>query len=279
MFSEEIEHILSAGEKTGELGKTLKSLHEYLNWKEKLRKQVVSVAIYPTTVLTLVLLIIGIIFSFVIPKFEKVILKMGGAVPYPTQILMNISSFMSQNYGKILIAMAIVFFGYKIFKKYKGAREIIDRVMLNIPIIGDINNMISQSKFCRNFLIMNESGIAILENLEITSKLTGNKIFEHKIIAARELIKEGENIITSFKQQNIFSFIVIKMIEAGEKTGDLDSAFKHINKYYDSEIPFKVQKMIKIFEFLTILILGAVVLIVGISIMLPMLDLLGGIKK
>jgi len=278
-FAGEIEYILTAGEKSGELDGTLKTMHEYLNWKETLRKHIVSVSIYPIVVMSLVFVIIMGLFTFIIPQFSEALAKLGGELPPITQTIMNISDFIRINWMIIIGTMVFSSIAYKTLQTVKEFRDYMDVVKLKIPILGEISNMISQSKFIRNFHIMHTSGIPVLENLELSSKLTGSSVFEKKINNVREQVKEGTPLVEAFTSQNAFSFIVLKMIEAGEETGNLDETLKHVNKYYNSEIPYKVDKMIKIFEFLTIIILGLVVLLVGISLFLPMLDIIGEIKK
>ena len=274
-FDELFVNLVSAGEIGGILDTILNRLAAYIEKAMKLKKQVKSAMTYPATVVSIAVIVIGVILVFVIPAFEKMFKDFGGALPAPTQIVINISNFI-QDYILFIIGgiILLVFVFKKIYATKKGRLKI-DALALKTPIFGILIRKVAVAKFTRTLGTMVSSGVPILDGLDITSKTAGNKIVENAIIDVRQSISEGNTIAEPLAKSGVFPPMVCQMIAVGEESGSVDTMLNKIADFYDDEVDDAVGNLTSMMEPLLMLFLGTTVGGLVIAMYLPIFKIAG----
>ncbi|SHI69468.1 type IV pilus assembly protein PilC [Malonomonas rubra DSM 5091] len=274
-FNELYVNLVAAGEVGGILDTILNRLAAYIEKALKLKKQVKSAMTYPTTIVGIALVVIAVILVFVIPAFEKMFADFGGALPAPTQIVINISNFV-QDYILVIIGVIafLIFAAKKIYATKKG-REKIDDWALKLPVFGVLIRKVAVAKFSRTMATMISSGVPILDGLDIVSKTAGNKTVEKAINQVRISISEGKTIAEPLKESGVFPPMVCQMIEVGEQAGAIDTMLSKIADFYDDEVDDAVGNLTAMMEPLLMLFLGTTVGGLVIAMYLPIFKLAG----
>ncbi|MDD2558607.1 MAG: type II secretion system F family protein [Desulfuromonadaceae bacterium] len=268
-------NLVAAGEIGGILDTILNRLAAYIEKSMKLKKQVKSAMTYPTTIVSIAVVVIGVILVFVIPAFEKMFADFGGALPAPTQIVINMSNFI-QDYILFIIGgfILFVFLAKKIYATERG-RAKIDNWALKVPVFGILIRKVAVAKFTRTLGTMVSSGVPILDGLDITSRTAGNKTVENAIIAVRKSISEGNTIAEPLAKSGVFPPMVCQMIAVGEQSGSIDTMLNKIADFYDDEVDDAVGNLTAMMEPLLMLFLGTTVGGLVIAMYLPIFKLAG----
>ena len=266
--------IVGAGENTGKLPLVLNDLTKLLEWQLELNAKIKEASIYPLILFIVMILVVGVLVTVVIPKFEPMFADLKLNLPLPTQIIMSTSRIIRKFWwiGILLIVAFITTFKF-IGSNEKGQREI-DKLKLKLPLAGNLLEKIILSRFCHTFALALRSGVNVFTALGIASEVTGNRYVESSIIKARDYVNVGEKISTSLKMAGNFPHLVIRMINIGEQTGTLSDSLEKVNQYYDKEVPATIKRMFSIFEPMMIVIMGAVVGGIAISVFLPLMQVI-----
>jgi len=270
VFSELYVNMVAAGEAGGILDTILGRLANYIEKAMKLKKKVKSAMIYPSVVLSVAIIVVGIIMVFVVPTFEKMYAGMGGTLPTPTRIVINISKFLS-GIGGLIILGSIIFLTVLIIqlRKTEKGKFAIDKILLKFPVIGNIILKAAVAKFTRTLSTLTSSGVPILDGLEITAKTAGNKVLEKAIFEVRKEVAEGKTIAEPLMKAKIFPPMVNHMISVGEATGALDSMLGKIADFYDDEVDTAVSNLTSLIEPFLMIFLGTTVGFIIVSMYLP----------
>jgi len=277
-FNELYTNMVSAGEAGGILDTILLRLATFIEKNDALVSKVKGAMIYPGVIMTVAGLCISILLIFVIPTFQKMFGDAGVALPLPTQIVIAMSKFLRtpppKPGGWILVGVA--FFGYRGLKKYyatSNGQLTMDRLMLKVPVLGDVIRKSAVSRFTRTLGTMISSGVSILEGLEITAKTSGNRVVQDAIMESRASIAGGDTISAPLKKSGVFPPMVISMINVGEQTGGLDEMLTKIADFYDGEVETAVSGLLAMMEPMMIVFLGVVVGGMVIAMYLPIFDM------
>ncbi|MDY0211377.1 MAG: type II secretion system F family protein [Desulfuromonadaceae bacterium] len=268
-------NLVAAGEIGGILDTILNRLAAYIEKSMKLKKQVKSAMTYPTTIISIAVIVIGVILVFVIPAFEEMFADFGGSLPAPTQIVINLSNFI-QDYIFFIIGgiVLLIFLTKKIYATEKG-RAKIDNWSLKAPVFGILIRKVAVAKFTRTLGTMISSGVPILDGLDITSRTAGNKTIERAIIEVRKSISEGNTIAEPLTKSGVFPPMVCQMIAVGEQSGSIDTMLNKIADFYDDEVDDAVGNLTAMMEPLLMLFLGTTVGGLVIAMYLPIFKLAG----
>lgn len=276
-FDELYVNLVAAGEVGGILDTILNRLAAYIEKALKLKKQVKSAMTYPTTIIGIAVVVISVILIFVIPAFEKMFADFGGALPAPTQIVINLSNFI-QDY--ILLIIGVIFGTVaglkKLYKTPKG-REKMDQIALRLPIMGVLIRKVAVAKFTRTLGTMISSGVPILDGLDIVAKTAGNKVVEKAIYKVRQSISEGKTIAEPMEKSGVFPPMVCQMIAVGEQSGSIDTMLNKIADFYDDEVDDAVANLTAMMEPLLMLFLGTTVGGLVVAMYLPIFKLAGAV--
>jgi type IV pilus assembly protein PilC len=277
VFNDLFSNMIAAGESGGILDTILQRLSTYIEKRVKLQAAVRSAMIYPTAVITIAVGVVVVILWKVIPTFAMLFQGLGATLPLPTRITIACSRFLGRFMPMIVLAMgAGAFFLNRYYKTYKGRRQI-DAAILKLPILGDVMRKIAVARFCRTLGTLIQSGVPILEGLEITARTSGNSIVEDAIMVTRKSIEEGKTISGPLEETGVFPSMVVQMISVGEQTGALDNMLSKIADFYEDEVDEAVANLMSLLEPVMILFLGVMIGGIVISMYMPMFSLIGKI--
>ena len=272
-------NMVAAGEVGGILDTILNRLSAYMEKAMKLKKQVKGAMTYPIIVLVIAFIVIAVILVFVIPVFEKMFADFGGALPAPTQIVVNLSRFAKGNIHYMIGALIVFVFAFKRFYGTEKGRVIVDDVMLKLPVFGPLLRKVAVAKFTRTMGTMLSSGVPILEALGIVAKTAGNKTVEAAIYSVRSGITEGRTMADPLGESGVFPSMVVQMVAVGESTGALDSMLGKIADFYDDEVDAAVANLTSMIEPFMMVFLGTTIGGLVVSMYLPifkMASMVGG---
>jgi type IV pilus assembly protein PilC len=229
--------------------------------------------VYPTTIMAIAVIVVGVILVFVIPTFAKMFADFGGELPLPTRIVIAMSAFLKRY---ILVLIGIGFGINWAFAKYyatlKGRRQM-DQLALRAPIVGPLVRKVAVAKFTRTLGTMISSGVPIMDGLEIVAKTAGNKIIEEAIYKVRQAISEGKTMAEPLAASGVFPPMVVQMISVGEATGAMDTMLSKVADFYDDEVDDAVGALTSMMEPLLMVFLGTVVGGMVVAMYLPIFKL------
>jgi type IV pilus assembly protein PilC len=278
VFDELFVQLVRAGEIGGILDTILQRLGAYIEKNEKLKRRVKGAMVYPAIVLLISVGVVAILIGFVVPTFEKMFKDMGGALPGPTQLLIDIShGFVNAWYFYIFGPIA-VFIAFKLAIRQGKGQELWHKFVLKLPMFGALVRKVAVARFTRTLGTMLSSGVPILDALEIVAKSAGNRVIEAAIMYVRAKISEGKNIASPLADTKVFPAMVVQMIGVGEATGAMDAMLGKIADFYDDEVDVAVAALTSMIEPLMMVFLGGTVGFFMVAMYLPIFTMAGTIK-
>jgi len=265
--------LVEAGEQGGILDTILLRLCVYKEKALSLKAKIKSAMVYPIAILVVSFIVTSILMIFVIPVFSEMFADLGGELPLPTQIAMSISDiFVNYWYvvvgAPILLVMAI----RAIYKTPKGHYQM-DKLLLVLPVLGDVLRKASVARFCRTFSTLSAAGVPILESLDTVAETAGNVIIEEVILSSKESISQGQTLTAPLEASKIFPLMVTQMISIGEQTGSLEDMLGKIADFYEEEVDTAVDNMQQLMEPIIMSFLGVVIGGLVISMYLPIFQM------
>jgi len=276
-FDELYVNLVAAGEVGGILDTILNRLAAYIEKAMKLKKRVKGAMVYPATIMAVAVIVVGVILVFVIPTFAKMFADFGSELPAPTRIVIAFSNFITRYILLIIGAFIAINIGIRKYYGTEKGRKLIDRLALNIPIVGPLIRKVSVAKFTRTLGTMISSGVPIMDGLEIVAKTAGNKIVEEAIFKVRQAISEGKTIAEPLAASGVFPPMVVQMISVGEATGAMDAMLNKIADFYDDEVDDAVGALTSMMEPLLMVFLGTTVGGLVVAMYLPIFKLAGAV--
>jgi type IV pilus assembly protein PilC len=272
-------NLIAAGEVGGILDVILQRLAVYLEKAMKLKGQVKSAMVYPMAILGVAVTVVTVLLVWVIPIFEKMFKEFGGnALPTATQVVINLSKWTQHNFPFLVAACFGMVFLWKWIRKNPRTLEISDDIFLKLPIIGGVIRKVAVARFTRTLGTMIQSGVPILEALDITARAAGNKTVEKAVLRARASISEGKTVAEPLAQSKVFPAMVCQMINVGEQTGALDQMLSKIADFYDEEVDAAVKGLTSLMEPAMMVILGGLIGGLVVAMYMPIFDMAGNIK-
>ncbi|MBU4343297.1 MAG: type II secretion system F family protein [Candidatus Omnitrophica bacterium] len=273
VFPEFYVNMTKAGELGGMLDGILKRLSEFLDKNQKLRERIKSALMYPAFVLLTAVLILIMLMMFVIPTFTSMFSELGGALPLPTKILIATSDIIRKFWYLIPFIPVVLVLLYKFLIKSPGRRLVIDKIKLYIPIVGVLVQQVAVARFARTLGTLLSSGAPILSALQTVKNTVGNEFIGRAVLKVRDSIKEGETVSGPMETSKAFPPLVVKMINIGEETGQLDKMLIQIADNYEEEVDVAISGLTSLLEPLLIVFMGLVVGFIAISMFMPLFSL------
>ncbi|HSR96384.1 MAG TPA: type II secretion system F family protein [Kofleriaceae bacterium] len=279
VFDDLYVNLVAAGEVGGILDTILNRLAVYIEKAVKLRSQIKSAMFYPVGILVVAIGVIAVMLIKVIPTFENMYKEMGHAeLPAATKFVINIShGFVSKWYLYFGTIFAVVF-GSTAMRRTDGGKEVFDRMLLRLPVIGPTLRKIVVARFTRTLGTLLTSGVPILDALDICARTAGNKVVEQGIMKARDKISEGHDMAGPLADSRVFPTMVVQMIGVGEQTGAMDQMLQKIADFYEEEVDAAVSALTSLIEPVMMAFLGVVVGGLIIAMYLPIFKLAGNIQ-
>lgn len=266
-------NMIAAGEESGATDQVLMRLSGFMESQVDLKNKVKSAMTYPIVLMCVAVLVVGVLFTVVIPKLSKMFEDVKMALPLQTKILLGLSSFIGSWWW--LVAL-LIFASVVLFKRYistpKGELWWA-KVKITAPVIGRVNRQVAISRFAETLSTLLHSGVPILNALDIVKKIIDNKILENAVSVARENIKEGESIAVPLKRSGEFPPIVIQMIAIGEQSGELEEMLETLSASYSKEVTYTMEKLTSMLEPLMIVGLAGVIGFIVFAVVMPILQL------
>ena len=276
-FDDLFVNMVAAGEAGGILDTILRRLSTYMEKAAKLKSQVKGAMTYPVVTLIIAGVVLAVILVFVIPVFQEMFADFGSELPAFTQMVINVSDFTKRNIIWIIIGMILFIFAFRKTYKTEKGREMIDDLILKLPVFGTLIRKVAVAKFTRTMGTMLSSGVAILEALDIVAKTAGNKTIEKAVYSVRADIAEGRTMADPLQESGVFPAMVCQMIAVGESTGALDSMLEKIAAFYDDEVDQAVENLTALIEPFMLVFLGVTIGGLVIAMYLPIFKMAGTI--
>jgi type IV pilus assembly protein PilC len=265
--------MVSAGEKGGLLAEILGRLATYLENSERLRKKVKTALMYPTVVTIVAIVITIFLLVRVIPTFKEVYSGFGAKLPGPTQVMIDLSEFVKSYLIYLVVVAGLGTWGWLAYIKTKKGRDFWDKQRIKLPIFGAIAHKICLARFTRTLASLIRSGVPILEVLQIVSQTVGNTVMEKAIKASATDIERGEGISNALAKHPVFPTMIVRMMSAGEQTGNIDTMLERVSNFLDEEIETTLSGLMSLIEPLLIVFLGVVIGSMVVCMFLPIFNL------
>jgi type IV pilus assembly protein PilC len=277
-FSDLYTNMVAAGEAGGILDTILMRLATFLEKNDALVRKVKGAMIYPAVIMGVAAIAIVVLLWKVIPVFEKMFASVNLELPLPTQIVVGMSRFVNAYWWAVFGGIAGAVFLIKRYYATKDGQLVIDRLLLRVPVLGDVLRKSSVSRFARTLGTLISSGVSILEGLEITARTAGNRVISDAILQSRASIAGGDTIAAPLQKSAVFPPMVISMIAVGEQTGGLDEMLTKIADFYDTEVDAAVSGLLALLEPIMIVVLGVVVGGMVVAMYLPIFDMINAVQ-
>ncbi len=273
VFDNLFSNMIEAGETGGILDTILGRLALFMEKSMALKKKIKGAMTYPAICLAIAVLILVVILVFVIPVFEEMFASFGSALPMPTQIVVNMSSYFKSNFLWIAMATVAVFYTIKKIYNTEKGRIKMDAMVLRAPVAGPLIRKVAVAKFTRTLSTMLQSGVPILEALQVVAKTAGNKIIEAAVFRVADSIAEGRPIAEPLEESGVFPNMVVQMINVGESVGALDTMLAKIADFYDEEVDQAVENLTAMIEPFMMVFLGGMIGGLVIAMYLPIFSM------
>jgi type II secretory pathway component PulF len=269
VFSKIYINMVRAGETSGMLGESLDRFVTLSDREMRTRQRVKEATRYPKIVAISLMIAFAVLIAFVIPRFAQVFAQFKTPLPLPTRVMIGINDLF-QTYWFLILAIVLGI--PTVLKRYlqtEKGKYFWDRLKMRIPVFGSLFLKIALSRFAYTFSMLNQSGIPILQTLEITSTTTNNMTLSKSIEEISRKVKEGSNLSDAMRETGMFTSLIIQMVSVGESSGTLDSMLMRIIEYYDIEVDNTIKRISTYIEPFLTLFLGVAVLLMALAIFLP----------
>jgi type IV pilus assembly protein PilC len=274
IFNDLYTSMIQAGEASGNLDTILMRLSEYIENMTKLVGKVKSAMAYPIAVLIIAVVLTSVILWKVVPVFQGMFEQLGAALPLPTQIVIDASDFLQENFLLVVGVFVGLVFAFRAYNNTFQGRRVVDNLKLKTPVFGELLLKVGVARITRTLATLLNSGVEIIEAITITAKTSGNTILEDAVLKSRSSVQEGKPLYEAWEEPGLFPFMVTQMISVGEQTGSLSTMLGKIADFYDEEVDQAVSALISLMEPIMIVFLGGLVGTIIIAMYLPLFSII-----
>ncbi len=280
VFDELFVNLVAAGELGGILDTILQRLAVYIEKRVKLKRQVRSALVYPTAVGLIAVGVLSILLTFVIPSFQAMFADFGGEdeLPGPTRLVIALSEGFIHYLPFTILSIIVGAAGFSYSYRQPRGKEFWHRLLLTLPVLGQVMRKIAVARFTRTLGTLLTSGVPILDALEIVAKASGNVVIEKGIQATAAKIREGRTMAEPLMETKVFPPMVVQMIGVGEQTGALDQMLNKIADFYEEEVDVAVAGLTSLLEPIMMVVIGGMVGFMLIAMYMPIFSIAGKVK-
>lgn len=273
MFTRLVVSLVEAGEVAGTLDHTLEVAADQLDREDNLRRRVKAALLYPKLVVLACIGTIAGMLLLVVPVFSKVYGSLHAKLPAPTLLLMGLSSAAVRFWwlGALIVGLCIIAFR-RFADTEKGARKL-DRLVLRLPLVGGLLRKIAIARFVQTLSGSLRGGVPVLRALSISAATAGNTVISDAVESAADAVRDGSPIASELEKTGQFPVLVTRMISAGESTGNIDTMLDEINRFFDRDVEYAVDKLTRTIEPLMTVMVGSIVLLVLLALYMPIFTL------
>ncbi|MFA7691739.1 MAG: type II secretion system inner membrane protein GspF [Candidatus Hydrogenedentales bacterium] len=266
-------NMVRAGEVGGMLEEVLQRLAIFMERRQALKRRVQSAMIYPVAVIVIAMGIVTFLLAKVVPVFAEIFTEFGAELPAPTQFLVNAGDFVLYKWWIVVTIFCWITIGIKLMTKSKQVKRVFDRVILRVPLVGDLIVKVAVARFSRTLGTLITSGVPILQALKITRETIANEVIQNTVDNVYDSVQDGGTIAAPLDESKVFPAMVVNMIDVGEETGALDAMLSKVADIYDAEVEAAVENMLSLMEPMIIIVLGGIIGFIVISLYLPIFSL------
>jgi len=275
-FSKLYVSMVRAGEASGALEVVLTRLAEFMEKAQRVAGKVKSALVYPLVVLTVAGLITAGLMVFIVPKFAKIFEEMlpGEELPGLTQFVIKASWVLKERALYVIVGIIVFIILLKLFRKTRIGAYILDLVKIKMPVVSDLVVKSVVARFCRTLGTLMQSGVAVLQALQIVRDTAGNEVVARAVQTIHDAVKEGEGMTKPMEATNVFPGMVVSMVEVGEETGALPEMLNRIADNYEEEVDRAVEALTSMIEPAMIVFLAVIIGTIVIALFLPLIKLI-----
>ncbi len=274
VFSDVFVNMVEAGEQGGMLDTILNRLATYLEKNQALVSKVRTAMVYPAIILIVAVLAAAVMLTFVVPTFQTMFESGGLNLPYPTQVLLNMSAFIQAKWMWLFGGIVGGMFLLSQLYRAPAGRVLIDRLLLRVPILGDLLKKAAVARFSQSMSSLLAAGSNLIEALVASAATTGNLVIEKALLSARPAIEGGEGVSKPLAETGVLPNLVSRMVQVGEQTGSLDEMFAKIGVFYEGEVDTAVERLMKAMEPALIVVVGIILGGMVVALYLPIFEAL-----
>ena len=265
--------MVESGEASSNLDRVMEDMADHFEKEHKLNQKIKSAFTYPVIVSIVAVLVVGLLLTFVMPTFVGIFDSFGSELPFPTKMILSISSSLKNFWYVYLFITSITIYSVKKYIDTPKGRFIIDKLKVKIPVFGELNNKVFMERFASTISVLLSSGVDILDAIEIVQKVVGNEYIKASLEKVKIGVREGYGLGKTIESTKVFPPLVYQMIDIGERSGSLDYVLRKISTFYEDEVENSIQQLTTMIEPLIIVFLGGIVGFIVISMILPVFDL------
>ena len=279
VFSEIFCNMVRVGEESGTLESVLKNVTSQMEREHDLKSKVRGAMLYPAVILLAMVGIGVLMMIIVVPKLAETFEELGVQMPLTTRIIVGFANLLVTKWYLLILIIIFIVISFRTALKTEKGKKIIDKISLKIPIVSSLVKKLNSAYTTRTLGSLVSSGVPIVRSLEIVSGALGNFYFKSAILESVEKVKKGEKLSQSLKEhEDLYSPIIIQMMEVGEETGETSDILEKLADFYEEEVTAMTKNMASIVEPVLMLIIGAAVGFFAVSMLQPMYSMLGAIE-
>lgn len=269
-FDDLYRNLVRAGEQAGMLDNLLDKIATYKEKTESIKGKIKKALFYPTAVVVVAFIVTAILLIFVVPQFSALFQGFGADLPAFTQLVINLSEFFQTWWWAILFGLGGLGYGLSQANKRSAAfRHAKDRLILKLPIIGEILHKAAIARFARTLSTMFAAGVPLVESMESVAGATGNIVYANAVMQMRDAVATGQQLQLAMRQTGLFPPMVVQMVAIGEEAGSLDAMLAKVADFYEEEVDNAVDALSSLLEPFIMAILGVLVGGLVIAMYLP----------
>ena len=268
--------MVRAGEAAGVLDRILNRLAQFREKAAEIRGKVVGAMIYPAVVAVVAIGVVSAVIVWVIPKFKDIFASFDAELPQITQVLLDVSDFAVSRWYLVFGAPALLLLlHFFLMRRGGGYRFTIHKLLLKIPVMGDVLKRSLIAAFARTFGTLIEAGVPHLDALSIVRDTTSNQVLTGAVEDVRRTVREGEGIARPMGESGVFDDLVVNMVDVGEATGELDRMLLRVADAYDASVDRRIEALFKLIEPLLLIAMAVVVGFIVVALFMPLMSIMG----
>lgn len=281
LFSPMYRSLIRVSENSGGLVYILKRLVEYLDKQKTLIIKIKKATFYPALVTIFAFLVLIGMFTFVVPTFQKVLLRLHVDLPALTMIIISISQFIRSWFFLLtLFILGAGAWAASIYiKRKKSLAYRLDSLKLKLPIFGEILYITALSRFTNSLSVLLASGLPLIQSLDLAKATTANQRFIHLISCVQKDVEQGQSIYKSFKGMGVFPILMVEMLGVGESSGSIVESLENLTKHFDEEVDYRLNQVLTLIEPILIMLVGVIVVVIMLAIYLPIFSVWQGLSQ
>ncbi len=278
IYPELMINMVEAGESSGQLDSVIQKLADHYEKEVRLKAKIRTALTYPIILVILSVTVIIVLVTQVLPTFVSMFSASNVKLPLPTQIIISVSNTLTSKWHIILLLLAIIVLGTRIFIGTESGKRKWHKLLLMLPIVGTTIIKLSAVRFTRTLSTLLSSGMSMLNSLDISVRIVGNRVVMDALSICKEDIRKGVPLSQSLRRSNALPPMVYSMVGIGEESGSIEKMLEKCAEYYDDEVDNSITKLVSMIEPLLIIVMAAVIGFIVLAMLLPIFDIYGTIS-